>query len=180
MGDGVAQGGKILWSKEQFRLQHLFNRGGDLAALGQSKDAQDTGELVCGLSACGAGFIVGGVAGEAFAGGVQDGQSFENGGAAGAPQLRQPRCDFGGSILAHRSCQPRVAAISWASTSGSNGLNMTLTTPRSEKRFWSAAWTFAVRRMTGMLAVSGRERSSRKVVGPSMPGIMTSSRMASG
>src|SRR3954454_18761478 len=75
------------------------------------------------------------------------------------------------STISH-TCRP--------SASGSNGLAMTPRTPSSLKRRRSAACTFAVRKITGMSLVAGSRCNAANVAGPSMSGIITSRRMASG
>src|SRR6185503_478999 len=73
-----------------------------------------------------------------------------------------------------------MSATCCESDSGSNGFTNTAFTPRSAKRERSVACTFAVSSITGICAVAGFFCNSRKVAGPSMPGIITSSRIASG
>src|SRR6202171_2051771 len=63
---------------------------------------------------------------------------------------------------------------------GSKGLAITPRTPSSSKRRRSADCTFAVRKITGMSRVASSVRRAARVDGPSMSGIITSSRMASG
>src|SRR5262249_35069690 len=63
---------------------------------------------------------------------------------------------------------------------GSNGLVITPIAPRVSKRASSCAWALAVMKMTGICASSGRFFSSARTAGPSMPGIITSSRITLG
>ena len=66
------------------------------------------------------------------------------------------------------------------SVMGSNGLVSTPRAPSDLRRSTSDAMAFAVRNTTGMPAVAGSSRSPASVEGPSRPGIITSSRTASG
>src|SRR5690606_12711063 len=77
---------------------------------------------------------------------------------------------------AHRSRPDRSAA----NVIGSKGLANTPSAPRPRRRSRSAAWVLAVRNTIGTAAVAGSARRAWKVSGPSMPGIITSSTMASG
>src|SRR6187401_2152417 len=70
------------------------------------------------------------------------------------------------------TCLPRVM--------GSNGLAMIPIEDNSRRRPVSLALTLAVMKMTGMRERSGSERILRSRLGPSMPGIITSSTTRSG
>src|SRR5487761_1208580 len=76
--------------------------------------------------------------------------------------------------------QPSASATSRANSNGSKGLAITPFTPRPRSLRMSAACTLAVRNRTGISRVRGLAASSCNVAGPSISGIMTSSRMASG
>ena len=89
--------------------------------------------------------------------------------AAGTDGARREATLFSSAV---RTLPPSVA--------GSNGLGRIPTTSRDSSRSTSAIIAEAVRNRTGMSAVRGSARSARRVAGPSMNGIITSRRMASG
>src|SRR5215207_7287114 len=78
------------------------------------------------------------------------------------------------------SDQPSIAEMSAAKVIGSNGFGMTPARRSGRHDPWSSAGTFAVRKMIGMSRVAGSARNAFAVAGPSRPGIITSSRIASG
>jgi hypothetical protein len=59
-------------------------------------------------------------------------------------------------------------------------LAITPAAPSDRNRSSSLAWARAVMKTTGTAAVCGRSRRRASVIGPSMSGIMTSSRIRSG
>src|SRR6185369_14734055 len=75
---------------------------------------------------------------------------------------------------------PSTPLSSRASVMGSKGLVSTPAAPSALRRSTSVAMALAVRNTTGMAAVAGSSRKRASVEGPSRPGIMTSSRTASG
>ena len=76
---------------------------------------------------------------------------------------------------------PHVALCTdCASVIGSNGFGITPTAPSETKSSISRACARAVMNTTGVLVVRGRSRRCVSVVGPSITGIITSSRMRSG